>query len=63
VLNDIFGQTPKLTIDKEYGPKTEAALNAALSRLRLDGTVEDERTWRRFLRRSARLGFVLSVRR
>lgn len=62
MMNDIFGQTPKLTIDKRYGEKTDAAITAALSRLRLDGTLDDPRVWRRFLRRSARLGFVLSVR-
>ena len=62
MLNEIFGQTPKLTIDKRYGEKTDAAMRDALSRLRLEGTVDDPKVWRSFLRRSARLGFVLSLR-
>jgi hypothetical protein len=62
VLNEIFGHTPRLAVDGDLGPKTQGAIDAALQRLRLGGTLQDEEVWQRFLRRSGRLGFVLSVR-
>ena len=56
VLNTIFGQTPRLLVDGDYGTRTKQALAQAIERVGLDGPVEDERIWRRFLRRSGRLG-------
>jgi hypothetical protein len=62
ILNDVFGQSPRLSIDGAFGPLTRGALSAALARLQLEGIVTDPAVWQRFLRRSGRLGFVLSVR-
>lgn len=60
ILNDIFGRSPKLEIDGAFGPKTAAALQAALANVQLTGTVDEVDVWRRFLRRSGRLGFTLA---
>jgi hypothetical protein len=62
VLNEIHGQSPRLVVDGSYGSRTEAALKQALTRLRLRDDPADPVVWQRFLRRSGRLGFVLSVR-
>ena len=61
VCNEIFEQSPKLRIDGDFGSKTREALQAALQRLHLDGDVDDVDVWRRFLRRSGRLGFKISL--
>jgi hypothetical protein len=61
VCNEIFDQQPRLLVDGEFGGKTQDALDAALNVLHLDGSVMDIGTWRRFLRRSGRLGFRLSL--
>lgn len=61
LLNDIFDQTPKLAIDGDLGLKTSAAIGDAIEKLRLTGDFRDEDVWRRFLLRSGRLGFRLSV--
>jgi len=61
ILNEIFGTSPRLAIDGGYGPKTQAALRDALETLQLSGDVSDLTVWRKFLRRSARLGFRLSI--
>ena len=62
VSNEIFGESPRLTVDGELGPKTTDAVREALRRLRLDGDLSSSLTWTRFLRRSGRLGFELSMR-
>jgi hypothetical protein len=61
ILNDIFGQSPKLEIDGAFGPKTSAALQTALAKVQLTGTVDEVEVWRRFLRRAGRLGFMLAA--
>jgi hypothetical protein len=61
VLNDIFGERPKLAVDGDYGTKTKNAVDRALVRIQLAGDIRrDVGLWRQFLRRSARLGFVES---
>jgi peptidoglycan hydrolase-like protein with peptidoglycan-binding domain len=56
LLNDAFGERPKLLVDGDYGPKTRAAVARALSRLELSGDIRrDVNLWRQFLRRSATL--------
>ncbi len=59
VLNTIFGQSPALRIDGHYGNDTKGALATAIARVGLDGPVEHVPVWRKFLRRSGRLGLVL----
>jgi hypothetical protein len=61
VLNEIHGQSPRLVVDGSYGARTQAALRAALTRLRLPDDAAHPIVWQRFLRRSGRLGFTLSV--
>jgi hypothetical protein len=60
-LTEILDQPSRLRPDGRWGPRTEAALAAAMDTLELTGTVDDLAVWRRFLRRSARLGFQLAV--
>src|SRR4051794_11534522 len=61
MLNDIFGERPKLGVDGAYGAKTKSAVDRALARLELSGDIRrDVALWRQFLRRSARLGLVES---
>jgi hypothetical protein len=57
VLNEIFGE--KLATDGAFGPNTREAFGRATERLRLPDDISDVSVWRRFLRRSARLGFTL----
>ena len=59
VLNDIYGTTPKLVVDGDYGSKSKAAFKAALAKVNLSVEITDITLWRQFLRRSARLGFTL----
>jgi hypothetical protein len=59
VLNTIFGNN--LDIDGKFGTDTSNALKAAIAKVGLNGPVEDVTTWRKFLRRSGRLGFVLGA--
>lgn len=58
VLNTIFGQSPGAPIDGHYGNDTKAALARAIARVGLEGPVEHVPIWRKFLRRSGRLGLV-----
>jgi hypothetical protein len=62
VLNEIYGREPRLAVDGEFGRRTSEALADALQRVGLPNNVRDANVWRRFLRRSGRLGFQLSVR-
>ena len=59
VLNDIFGNN--LPINGTFGSDTRAALQRAMETVQLDGNFQDVTEWKRFLRRSGRLGFRLSV--
>lgn len=61
ILNEIFGTTPKLDTDGDFGEKSQAAFGEALGQLQLTGSIDDVNVWRKFLRRSARLGFVRSM--
>jgi len=61
ILNDIFGHTPKLDTDGDYGQKSQTAFSMALAQLQLTGSIDDVNVWRKFLRRSARLGFERSL--
>jgi hypothetical protein len=62
VLNDIFGTTPKLDVDGDWGEKSRSALAKAQQRLGIAGTVtQDVATMQKFLRASGRLGFQLSI--
>ncbi len=56
VLNDIFGE--HLEVDGDFGQNTRQAFARAASRLDLPDDIGDSMVWRRFLRRSARLGFT-----
>jgi hypothetical protein len=61
VLNDIHDHTPKLEVDGDYGSLSSSAFARAMDQLQLTGSIDDVDVWRRFLRRSARLGFVRSL--
>jgi hypothetical protein len=56
VLNNMFGE--QLVVDGDFGTNTRQALTRALSALDLPDDIGDTMVWRRFLRRSARLGFT-----
>lgn len=59
LLNEMFGES--LATDGDFGPNTSGAFRRATERLDLSADINDVRVWRRFLRRSARLGFRLSA--
>lgn len=61
ICNEIFGQSPRLQVDGGFGPKTREALGQAMAKIDLQGDLSDSSVWTRFLRRSGRLGFTLSV--
>jgi hypothetical protein len=61
ICNDIFGQSPRLTIDGAFGPRSQAAARTAMRTVDLAGDIFDPPQWKRFLLRSGRLGFALSV--
>jgi len=50
-----------LDTDGDFGSLTSGAFTQALAQLHLSGSIDDVRVWRKFLRRSARLGFVRSL--
>jgi hypothetical protein len=58
VLNNIHGEN--LVTDGDFGSLTHGAFVRATERLHIPADINDARVWRRFLRRSARLGFRLS---
>lgn len=57
LLNNVYGE--HLEVDGDYGSNTRQAMTRALTRLGLPDEIRDVTVWRRFLRRSARLGFTL----
>ena len=61
MLNDIYGHTPKLDTDGDFGPKSREAFGRAMGQLQLTGSIDDLSVWTKFLRRSARLGFERSM--
>lgn len=61
MLNDIYGHTPKLDTDGDFGPKSREAFGLAMDQLQLTGSIDDLSVWTKFLRRSARLGFERSM--
>ncbi len=61
ILNDIYGHTPKLETDGDFGQKSKEAFGQAVEQLQLTGSIDDVNVWRKFLRRSARLGFERSM--
>ena len=61
MLNDIYGHTPKLETDGDFGPKSREAFGQAMDQLQLTGSIDDVNVWTKFLRRSARLGFERSM--
>jgi hypothetical protein len=61
ILNDIWDASPKLAVDGDFGTKTAGALAKVLQRIGLSNDVDNVNVWQRFLRRSGRLGFRLSV--
>jgi hypothetical protein len=61
VLNDIWDASPKLVVDGDFGQNTAAALAKVFQRIGLPNDVDDVKVWQRFLRRSGRLGFRLTV--
>jgi hypothetical protein len=60
VCRHIYGKP--IAIDGAFGPKSKAAVKAAMQSVGLAGDVFDEKQFRRFLLRSGRLGFELSTR-
>ncbi|HWM09247.1 MAG TPA: hypothetical protein VNO82_07875 [Solirubrobacteraceae bacterium] len=61
ICNHIFGRLPELEIDGAFGPKSQAAATDAMHRVDLAGDITDPGQWKRFLLRSGRLGFELSM--
>ena len=61
VLNTIYGHSPRLDVDGNFGTETKQALATAIQRVGLDGPVEQVPIWRKFLRRSGRLGLALGA--
>lgn len=61
ILNDIHRHTPRLDTDGDYGQESRTAFGQAMEQLQLTGSIDDVEVWRKFLRRSARLGFVQSM--
>ena len=60
VLKDIHGHN--IDIDGTFGSESSTALTGALVKMNLSGgSIDNVETWRRFLRRSARVGFVRSL--
>ena len=56
VLNDIWGETPRLAIDGDYGQKTDAAFRRATERLGVTGQISTATVWTRFLEAVRGLG-------
>jgi hypothetical protein len=61
LCNEVFGTTPALVVDGSFGQLSQDALRAAMDTVHVDGDIADAGTWRRFLRRSGRLGFEKSL--
>jgi len=59
VCNHIYGAS--LAIDGAFGQKSQGAAREAMQRVHLAGDIADPVQWTRFLLRSGRLGFDLSI--
>lgn len=59
VLNEIFGESPKLAVDGAWGSASRAAFARAQARLQLEGSIEDTSVWLKFLRAGGRLGLQM----
>jgi hypothetical protein len=60
VLKDIHGHN--IATDGDFGSESSRALTDALAKMNLSGgSIDNVEVWRRFLRRSARVGFVRSL--
>jgi hypothetical protein len=62
ICNHIFDRSPKLTIDGDFGSSSKAAATQAMRKVDLAGDIFDFGEWTRFLLRSGRLGFEMSMR-
>ena len=62
ICNHIFDHSPKLTIDGDFGSSSRTAASGAMHKVDLAGDIFDFGQWTRFLLRSGRLGFELSMR-
>jgi hypothetical protein len=62
ICNHIFDHAPKLTIDGTFGSASTTAATDAMRKVDLAGNIFDFGQWTRFLLRSGRLGFELSIR-
>jgi hypothetical protein len=62
ICNHIFRESPKLAIDGGFGSKSQAAVKDAMRKVDLAGDIFDASQWTRFLLRSGRLGFELSMK-
>jgi hypothetical protein len=60
ICKHIYGKT-NLVIDGDFGPRSRAAVREAMIKVELPGDVFDSTQWERFLLRSGRLGFELSL--
>ena len=61
LCNEVYGLTPPLVVDGSFGQLSQTALRTAMDAVHVEGDVTDAGTWRRFLRRSGRLGFQKSL--
>jgi hypothetical protein len=62
ICNHIFRHSPKLAIDGDFGSKSQVAVKDAMRKVDLPGDIFDASQWSRFLLRSGRLGFELSMK-
>lgn len=60
VCKHIYAKTD-LVIDGNFGPRSQAAVREAMITVELPGDIFDNSQWARFLLRSGRLGFELSL--
>ena len=60
VCKHIYAKTD-LVIDGNFGPRSQAAVREAMITVELPGDIFDNSQWVRFLLRSGRLGFELSL--
>jgi hypothetical protein len=59
VCNHIYGED--LAIDGDFGENSSQAVQRAMAKAQLDGSITEPEPWKQFLRFSGRLGFRLSL--